>query len=130
MKFLVLALFIISIANCQKVTPHYGNPANGCRKDEIDGLMGNYQWCAPNCDTNDCPTDMDASASNVTASCTVETVDGHHYCALVCTATSTCPQGSTCFTVGKTKSFLMARNLLSRERRLQHTTSGLCGYPL
>ena len=129
MKFFVIALFVISVANCQHTKPHYGNPANGCRLDEIDGAMGTHQWCAPSCDNNACPTDLPAGANGVTPTCNVETEDGHFYCSLVCNIGKTCPTGATCFHASKTQSFLMARTLFSRERRLQ-SASGLCGYPL
>merc|ERR1711862_300828 len=85
---------------------HYGNPAQGCRSDEVAGRIGgaNGQICLPSCRSGQCPSDV-PQGTTATPMCVIQDQSGHQYCGLICSgiATGTCPQGASCMTPSNAK---------------------------
>jgi len=90
---------------------HYGDPASGCKSDEIGGsLTGleNYQACYPKClQYNDCPTDLPGGAvagpgnGNAYGLCLLNAPKPEYskHCMLMCKGVfgeGTCPAPSVC----------------------------------
>ena len=124
LAFVLPALFLVSMINCQQRS-HYGNPFTGkCRNDEVQ-LGQNPGTCSRNCDTQECPQDFPkAGVVNVTPMCINKNIAGHKYCGLKCNEQSVCPQGARCY---KLKNYFENEEVTSsRNRALQQRTTPVC----
>ena len=130
LAFVLPALFLVSMINCQQAS-HYRNPwIAHCRNDEVK--LGNEQaaTCSPSCDAQACPGDYSKAngVNNVTPYCLKQNVHGHRYCALKCTpSSSTCPQGARCYKL-KNNSENIEEATSSRDRALQAVSTYICLY--
>lgn len=71
--------------------------SNGEVAFSVQGAEG-LGACAPSCDGGQCPPAPEGSTA--TAQCAVEDPNTHNkYCALICQAGATCPEGATCHEV-------------------------------
>mmetsp|Transcript_11959 Transcript_11959/g.19826 ORF Transcript_11959/g.19826 Transcript_11959/m.19826 type:complete len:156 (-) Transcript_11959:122-589(-) len=66
-------------------TTHYGDPKDGCMKNEIPFRIQDVPGmiCAPKCAFGQCPGDLPAGAT-ATPTCAMQSQDGSKYCALIC----------------------------------------------
>jgi len=94
---------LIGTNDSSEAATHYGNPKNGCLKDEISGGVQGADGvcCLPNCTKNDCPTD-EPTGTTAFPMCAVSDGKGHKYCVLQCKGVHVgkCPKGSKCTLVG------------------------------
>ena len=106
--FLVLAFVFAAVHCTQKfelnldmfqVMSHYGNPAQGCKSDEVKaGLQGaSGDACMARTQNNVCPSDV-PTGTTATPMAIVQDQSGNRYCALVCRglASGTCPSTASC----------------------------------
>lgn len=87
----------------QGAKSHYGDPKDGCLKDEISGGVQGADGvvCLPDCTKNACPTD-EPTGTTAFPMCAVSDGKGHKYCVLQCKGVHVgkCPKGSKCTMVG------------------------------
>ena len=131
MKVAICLLLLVAVCSCVELTlvptvfqamMHYGNPARGCRSDEVSGSIqgANGDCCLPRATNNVCPTDV-PQGTTAKPFAVVQDQSGNRYCALICSgmATGTCPSGASC----------MHPSSGSYGLNLQASV-GLCLYPL
>ena len=129
--FVLPALFLVSMINCQTISPHYQNPyIYDCRSDEI--MLGNIfaATCSPNCDTQACPGDYSnfIGAKNVTPICLKKNADGNRQCALKCDPSSSkCGMFARCYKLNE-NSENIEEATSSRNRALQAASTHICMY--
>jgi len=99
-SFVQMNWLCLLLAVCLAAPPHYGNPANGCRSDEIElkvsGIGGSV--CGTSCDFSACPQDVPANVT-ATPKCALSTgLD--NFCALICDPTKKQYGAASCKPIG------------------------------
>ncbi|GBG31283.1 Hypothetical Protein FCC1311_075062 [Hondaea fermentalgiana] len=77
---------------------HYGDPAEGCKQDEvavrIQGIEG--ALCSPKCSAMQCPSDVPDGCDAKPQCILQDAGSGNKYCALACGKGTDCGEGASC----------------------------------